>query len=155
MRLPIVIVLMLFAVLTGCSTAANQSTIEKTGLPDQFFNTEWQLIGSSDTKLSQEATSAEEIPMLIFGLEENRIFGSGGCNRFSGAYLPGDDGTLTFGDIVATQMTCVNQASETAFFDRLNTVTHYQFNEDFTELSLLKPDGDVLLTFTKTRIKRI
>lgn len=128
---------------------------KKTGLPDQFFNTEWQLIKPALTEVTAVETAAEEIPMFIFGLEENRIFGSGGCNRFSGAYLPGDDGRLAFGDIVTTRMTCIYQASEAEFFSRLNKVTLYQFKEDFTELSLLGSDEDVLLTFKKTGIKRI
>jgi len=52
-------------------------------------------------------------------------------------------------------MACSNRASETEFFGRLNNVSLYQFNDDFTELSLLNTDGDVLLAFKKTRLKRI
>jgi len=90
MHLTLPLTLALLSLLSACSTATNQSTIKKTGLPDEFFNTEWQLIQSAQAEL----TAAEEIPMLISGLEENRILDSGGCNRFSGAYLAGDKGTL-------------------------------------------------------------
>ena len=154
MRYSIAIIVLL-TILSGCSIAENQSPIERTGLPGEFFNTEWQLIQSAQVEAAAVETEAKEIPMLIFGLEENRIFGSGGCNRFSGAYLSGDEGTLAFGDIIATRMTCINQASEAEFFSKLNNITFYQFNEDFTELSLLDTDGGVLLTFKKTRIKRV
>lgn len=153
MRLVYSVLALLFTI-SGCSIAENRSTLEKTGLPGEFFNTEWQLVRFSGIELTEETLQADETPLLIFGLEESRVFGTGGCNRFSGAYLPGDGATLSFGNIVSTRIACADQEPETEFFNRLKKVTLYRFNEDFTELSLLNSEGEVLLVFKKTRFRR-
>ena len=151
MKFPLIVSFLLIAVLSGCSISQNQSPVEKTGLPGEFFNTEWQLIETSQADSSID----QEIPMLIFGWEENRVFGSDGCNRFSGAYLPGDGSSLAFDGIVSTRMACAGRDSEVQFPVRLSEVARYQFNDDFTELSLIDTDGNTLLAFEKTRLKRM
>jgi heat shock protein HslJ len=150
MRL-ICITFLTLALLSGCSVAENQRSIERTGLPGEFFNTEWQLAKATQA----DASTDDRIPMIIFGWEENRVFGSDGCNRFSGAYLPGEGNTLTFDGIVSTRMACADQNSAVPFSEKLRETAGYRFNEDFTVLFLLDTNGNRLLAFNKTVLKRI
>ena len=146
------IALIVFTLLYGCNIAENQSTLVKTGLPEEIFNSEWQLIQNFD---DSEHFTDQSNSMLIFGWEENRIFGSAGCNRFSGAYLPGDNSKLSFENLISTKIGCTNANFESQFFNSLNRVSYFSFNEDFSVLSLLDSDGETLFTFKKTALKRV
>ena len=53
--------------------------------------------------------------------EEGRVAGSGGCNRFSGAYTQEGD-TVRIGPLMSTRMACADPAvmkQEQAWFDML------------------------------------
>ena len=138
--------------LAGCTIAENQTTLKKTGLPAEFFNTEWRLVQDADPAQDQ---SGEDAPMLLFGWEENRIFGSGGCNRFSGAYKAGEDNSLSFENVISTQIGCPDSVSESQFHKRLTHISYYSFNKDFTLLNMHDADGEILLSFRKLTYKRI
>lgn len=67
--------------------------------------------------------------------EERRVSGSGGCNRFSGAYeLAG--GRLTFGTLAATRRACPGPAmdAEAAFLAALGRAGSYRLEGDRLEL---------------------
>jgi heat shock protein HslJ len=71
---------------------------------------------------------------LQFSKDDNRIHGSGGCNRFFCSYeLEGN--SLRFGKIGATRMSCaMASAQEDAFFIMLNEATRYRLTEHQLEL---------------------
>lgn len=75
--------------------------------------TKWTLVGSGIT--------------MEFG-EDNRVFGSGGCNRYTGGYtLDGD--TISFGAVASTRMMCMDEsvmAREMAFFSALSAATRIE-----------------------------
>lgn len=72
--------------------------------------------------------------------------GSGGCNRYTGAYtLQG--ATLSLGDAAATLMACPSgEAQERQFFTALPKITTFETTVDGLRLS--SADGSTVLTFT-------
>ncbi|PJF27005.1 MAG: hypothetical protein CUN53_05700, partial [Phototrophicales bacterium] len=75
--------------------------------------TKWALVGSGIT--------------MEFG-EDNRVFGSGGCNRYSGSYTLDDD-MISFGAVASTRMMCMDEAvmaREMAFFTALSSATRLE-----------------------------
>ena len=79
---------------------------------------------------------------------EGRIFGFGGCNRFSGEYLQSGS-KLMIKPLAATQMACEEPAmkKEQEFFDLLGKVT--QVHVDHTMLMLLDAGGTQLTTLMR------
>jgi heat shock protein HslJ len=79
--------------------------------------TKWTLVGSGIT--------------MEFG-EDNRVFGSGGCNRYTGSYtLDGD--TISFGAVASTRMMCMDEAvmaREMAFFTALSGAVRIETDGD-------------------------
>jgi heat shock protein HslJ len=75
--------------------------------------TKWTLVGSGIT--------------IEFG-DDNSVFGSGGCNRYSGSYTVDGD-TITFGAVASTRMMCMDEsvmAREMAFFSALSAATRIE-----------------------------
>jgi heat shock protein HslJ len=68
---------------------------------------------------------AEQHPVTMqFDASGDRVFGSGGCNRYNGPYVQDGD-RLTFGALAATRMMCENIAGEDAYFAMLAKVASF------------------------------
>src|SRR4029453_8993828 len=76
---------------------------------------------------------------------DERVSGSGGCNRFTGGYeLAGD--RLTFGRMAATMMACADAMdTEKAFLSALQQAARARIKEQ--HLELLDASGNVLARF--------
>lgn len=86
-------------------------------------------------------------PVTVHFADDGALFGSGGCNRFSGTYEI-DGGTLTVGDALpSTMMACADDvmALESAFFTALTSARG--FAVDGEELTLSDEGGAALGTF--------
>jgi heat shock protein HslJ len=81
---------------------------------------------------------------------EGQASGSAGVNGFSGAYETGEDGALTFGPLVSTQMAGPEDAMavETAVMTSLAEVAEYY--TDGEALTLYDADGKTLLEYEKS-----
>lgn len=79
---------------------------------------------------------------------EGRIFGFGGCNRFSGDYLQ-SDGKLMIKPLASTRMACddAQMKNEQAFFDLLGKVT--AIHVEHTMLMMLDQGGAQLTTLMR------
>lgn len=77
----------------------------------------WRLASASAGELAA-LEAAREVTMAFD--EEGRVFGKGGCNRYTSAYRL-DEGSLTFDAVAATKMLCIGDGDtvERAFFDVL------------------------------------
>jgi heat shock protein HslJ len=82
-------------------------------------------------------------------LEDGRVAGSGGCNRFSGSYVPGGD-HLAFSPLAATRMACPVplMERERAFFAAMERVASVSRHTPET-LILADADGTVVLEFRR------
>jgi heat shock protein HslJ len=84
-----------------------------------------------------------EITLVV---EEDRIAGSAGCNRYFGAY-DAKDGELSTGAIGSTMMMCPGEAMahETAYLKALESVSGYEVGEG--TLHVFYNDGQSALEF--------
>jgi heat shock protein HslJ len=86
----------------------------------------WQLVAFDD-----EPVVEGSIVTLSFG-EDQRAFGSGGCNGYGGDYNFNDN-AISFGMLVSTMMACLEDGiteQETAFFAALSEATHYEISRE-------------------------
>ena len=105
--------------------------------------TYWKLthLGDTPTRIAARQREAH----LIFAAHEQRVSGSGGCNRVMGAFeLDGDK--LGLSRIVATRMACPDgMEQEQLFLKSLGDVEHYRINGN--QLELLDRSGEVIARF--------
>jgi heat shock protein HslJ len=81
---------------------------------------------------------------IEFSPSERRFTGNGGCNRLSGNYSLEKKGSVRFGEVISTKMSCTDIAFETTFLQTLNEVDRYTVEDN----SLFLKDGNkVLLVF--------
>ncbi len=102
------------------SAAAGPSatSTSKAGVPSaaSLVNTTWQLQGAAGAI----STDLQRNPTLRFD-DANRLSGSGGCNRFGGAWRLDSSGQFTVGPLMATKMACaqVVMQQEASFLSAL------------------------------------
>lgn len=93
---PLVFVLVLSLFLTaGCAAKRETAGSFLTGVPVGS----WRLIGFGD------ATEPGEVEVTLRAEADGKIAGTSGCNRYSGAWMPGDGGAKV-GPLAATKMAC-------------------------------------------------
>lgn len=88
----------------------------------------WMLIELNGTPIDTTGNMEREAH-LTFKALNSRIFGSGGCNRFSGLYEIQDD-KLRISRIIATKMACMNVSYENDFFNVLESAEQYVVSGD-------------------------
>lgn len=88
----------------------------------------------------------EQVPTVQFDTIEGKVFGSAGCNNYNATYKL-ENGVLTLGPVMSTQMACPNLDGENKFVKLLETPFDASINDG--ELTFYK-DGNVVLTFSKT-----
>jgi len=80
----------------------------------ELANTRWVPV-----RLGQRSiTGLEHEPWFALEPRTKQVTGSGGCNKFTGSYASGE-GTLTFGPLATTRMSCAGLETETAFLKAL------------------------------------
>ena len=92
----------------------------------------WKLVGLNGEPA--KTFEGDRETYLQLSIDENRLQGSGGCNRFFGTYeLKGE--TIRFGKIGATRMYCEDaMEQEDAFFAMLDQATRYRITDNQLEL---------------------
>ena len=107
-------------------------------------NTYWKLVYLSDTTLEDISEYLE--PHLVFDKKTLRVFGSSGCNRFSGSYkISGNN--LSFSAMIGTRMACsIGMKTESGFIARLVNVSNWEITASQLELS--DTSGKILVKFT-------
>jgi heat shock protein HslJ len=88
-------------------------------------NTRWVILYLPVATL--EVQSDQE-PFLQF-TSADQLRGFGGCNRFNGSYLAGED-KLTVGPLLTTRMYCPNMGYEDAFLKSVSASRNYLMFED-------------------------
>ncbi len=105
--------------------------------------TYWKLV-SLEGEPIQVADRKRE-PHLIFATEEQRVSGSGGCNRVTGGFDLGGD-KLRLRQMAGTMMACpAGMDQESRFLQSLSKVERYHISGD--HLELLDASGTVLVRF--------
>jgi heat shock protein HslJ len=107
-----------------------------------LFGKRWTLIEIEEQKVSTKE------PYVEFDRDQKRVSGSGGCNRFSGAFEVAGS-SLKLSRIASTRRACLDaelQRIETSFLKLLETTTRYEVQGN--TLRLFANDRPVLV-FTK------
>jgi heat shock protein HslJ len=95
-------------------------------------NGEWKLIEVKQN--GKNVVFEREIrTSLIFG-EQNRISGTGGCNRYSSVYKLSDKNRIKFEPIISTKMACLEDdfmRQENVFFDVMQKVERYRIKGNY------------------------
>lgn len=111
--------------------------------PDADWGRErWVLIDMKGVPVQQSGSSRDAF--IEFSPSERRFSGNGGCNRISGNYAVEKKGSLRFGEVISTKMSCPDIAFETTFLQTISQVDRYTVEDG----SLFMKDGNkVLLVF--------
>ena len=104
---------------------------------------EWTLTSYGPLDGERVALEGVEITLLV---EEDRIAGSAGCNRYFGGY-EAEDGKLSTDAIGATRKMCPGEAMthEAAYLKALSSVSGYEVGEG--TLRVFYSDGESVLDF--------
>lgn len=109
-----------------------------------------QMIGSwSLVELKGQMLGANIAPPSLY-IDGARVHGSSGCNNYFGA-LSGDMASLSFGQMGATKMACLDNArlvDEQSYFNVLGAVKSARINGH--EMSLFDSSGTKIAVFVRT-----
>ena len=127
----VVLVGILVLSLTACSG------VDST--PDDPLNgTSWELMAYRKTKPIPETT-------ITAMFEDGRVYGSAGCNSYSGSYQVNGD-TITVGPTAITEMACLEpegvMEQEMTFIEFLTGAQTFQFADE--QLQIFRADGEAL-----------
>ena len=86
-------------------------------------NTRWRPVRIGERAVTISAQTHE--PWIALDAKGKRVTGSGGCNKISGSYESGA-GTLTFGPLTTTRMTCPGMETEAAFLRALEGTRRFR-----------------------------
>ncbi|MGY6217528.1 META domain-containing protein [Methylolobus aquaticus] len=145
----------MYPVLTPTSGGTVELMMERVSLtqdhkPDRSLaNTYWKLTELNGGPVKVLPQQRE--PHLILQSEQQRLAGSGGCNRLLGSYtLQG--ASIAFGQVASTMMACVDgMEQETAFFRTLESVRAWKIRGD--GLELLDDSGRVVARFVAVDLR--
>ena len=136
-----VVMTALYAWLGGAQVASAQDP-QPDG-PQKLLIPRWFL--SAITLEGQTQNVPEQRATLQFQ-PDGQSNGLGGCNNFSASYQAGQDGSLRFSPIMATEMACADSMDlEQAYFQALARVD--QFEVQGSKLTLRAADGSAELVF--------
>jgi len=88
----------------------------------------WKLVELKGVPINAPESSEREAH-LIFKTLNNRIFGSSGCNRFSGRYDMNDN-RIRISQVISTKMACMNVPYENDFFTVLAAIDRISAGND-------------------------
>jgi len=114
-----------------------------TAAPAPLENTYWKLVALGDEPVTAHPNQKEA--HLVLKPEQQRVTGSGGCNRFFSNYkLDGDK--LSFGQAGSTMMACpAGMDTEHKFLGTLARVSNWRISGQ--RLELLDSDGKPIASF--------
>ena len=123
--------------------AARAELAKQIPQPTRLLNTEWIA-----TRINGDAVKGNASTLTI---DQNRAYGSSGCNRYTGKATLGENNSLQFGPTASTRMACINDTAqqEAAYFRALQSVTSYHLNQG--DLILLDKDFNKLIEY---RVKK-
>jgi heat shock protein HslJ len=142
----IMVTVILFLCLVSCALAFDTIVYD-----ESFIGAEWHVtsfIYGSDT-----SSFFCEYPISLSFAPDGWIFGTTGCNRFSGSYELDEDRSLHIGPLLTTRMACSQDAmdQETAFIEAMSRVVSYDDSEEFTLYDINGESIMILEPLTETK----
>lgn len=127
----------------GFQSCSSVKTIDQSKLEGY-----WQL----KTLKGESASEAFKTPVpdLKFNFAENNIYGTGGCNRYTGVFTLTEKNEFSAKNPVATMRACMDANKEPQFFAALSTPNMKLSLEDEGNTLLFSKGSDVILEFVKS-----
>ncbi len=131
--------------LSGCASAVHgtQSNMEASRMSEPLTvlpaGTRWRLLESK-----REALRHPDAARVILQIDDGRLYGDSGCNRYSAGYAIDPAGQITLQPLVSTKRGCVGAAGtiEKHYYEALQSLQ--SIHHDGDALSLQLADGDAL-----------
>lgn len=115
------------------------------GIDKDLLTGKWVLESMANQDLDILFLTTEQVPTIEFNLEEGRIGGNAGCNKY-GASFTVNDQYITINQILATRMACPNLQGENLFIGALTGISKIEMSVDL--ITFYKEDT-VTLRFKK------
>ncbi len=96
----------------------------KTEFANDIRSVYWKLVEINGQAISEKWGKGRE-PHLIFDMAENKVYGSGGCNRFFGSYELMEGQRISFSPMGTTRMACENMEVERALLEIFEKTDNY------------------------------
>ena len=104
----------------GCCNCRQRAKLEK-----PLVGTEWQLVQIMGREVGATGDS------YTITLHDNgTITGVGDCNRLTATYSVTPSRAITISELGSTRRLCPNHEAESAYYDMLESVTHYEMDAD-------------------------
>ena len=107
----------------------------------------WMLNRLNDKPISRSV----QVPSMEIDLNQMRVSGSGGCNKYFGAIEKLTTNMIQFGEIASTKMACFNNDIERDYHKVFSTVKTYLVEGD--NLTFYNATGNKILSYTKQEDK--
>ena len=104
----------------GCCACRQRAKLAK-----PLVGTEWQLLQIMGREVSAEGDSFT----LLFH-DNGTVTGAGACNRLTATYSTTTSRALKIENLGSTRRYCPNFEAENAYYDMLESVTHYEMDAD-------------------------
>lgn len=98
---------------------------KRTKLEKPLVGTTWQLVQIMGKEVKSEGDS-----YTILFHNNGTATGAGDCNRFTATYAITPSRALTLSNLGSTRRYCENHVAEGAYYDMLESVTHYEMDGD-------------------------
>jgi len=119
------------------------SELEKVLDPRTLLNGSWEV----STFFGDGLNPSSPITTIAFDLNEMRVSGFGGCNKYSGPIKALTDDRLQLGNVMSTRMACEGPHLESIFFKTMGKVRTYSLKGDV--MTWYDEAGREMLTLTK------
>ena len=104
----------------GCCACRQRAKLAK-----PLVGTEWQLLQIMGREVTAEGDS---FPLLFH--DDGTVTGAGACNRLTATYSTTTSRALKIENLGSTRRYCPNFEAENAYYDMLESVTHYEMDAD-------------------------
>lgn len=119
--------------------------LEKRRDPRHSLVAHWRLKGIHGTLLDKKIP----LPTLDFNLDEMKIHGNGGCNRYNGTIKHLGIKSIAFGNLLNTLSICAEANVENQYLASLDKISSYEVNDSI--LNLYDGQKNVIVSFVGHR----
>jgi heat shock protein HslJ len=113
-----------------CSSQATDSAASN--MDTELVGTHWKLTELNGNPVEAGQSAAE--PHIVLEIEGNRFHGNAGCNRVSGSWQVAEEGKISFSQMVATRMMCLNMAIEDQFLKVFDLTVGFSITDNILTL---------------------
>lgn len=135
-------------VFANCQVKPASEIIPAATSTNELSGTQWVWIQTSFATASSIEPNAPEDFSITFS-DNNRFSANTDCNNVGGGFVGGNDGAVSFSEMVSTLMACEGDVKEGEFVSQLSQVFSYRIEDEELTLSLKSEEENGEMKFTK------